>query len=124
MPLYTSITQEGVLNPEQRISMANEITRIHTGIMEVPRNFVHVIFQTYPKGCGFNADVVAPTASLTAVIRVGHSTEVKAQLTQELWRAYQEATSLPDDHLVIFLQEIPASQAMEMGKVMADPGHQ
>jgi hypothetical protein len=32
----------------------------------------------------------------------------------------QDATGAPDEELVLGLQEVPSSQAMEMGKIMPD----
>ena len=51
MPLYTAITQD-LLPDETKAGIAEEITRIHTEVMKVPANFVHVIFLSYPKGIG------------------------------------------------------------------------
>jgi hypothetical protein len=36
------------------------------------------------------------------------------------WKLLQDATCAPDDQIVIGVQELPASQAMEMGKIMRD----
>jgi hypothetical protein len=32
----------------------------------------------------------------------------------------QDATSAPDDQIVIGIREVPSSQAMEMGQIMPD----
>lgn len=52
MPLYTVIAEEHALSDEIRRKMAGEITRIHTTVMKVPRNFVRVVFLSYPEGSG------------------------------------------------------------------------
>jgi hypothetical protein len=36
----------------------------------------------------------------------------------------QNATSAPDDQIVLGIQELPPSQAMEMGQIMPDVGGQ
>jgi hypothetical protein len=41
-------------------------------------------------------------------------------LLTRLWNALQNATGAPDDQIVIGIQEVPPSQAMEMGHVMPD----
>jgi hypothetical protein len=41
-------------------------------------------------------------------------------LIQRLWKLFQTATGAPDDQIVIGIQEVPASQAMEVGQVMPD----
>jgi hypothetical protein len=41
-------------------------------------------------------------------------------LLKRLWGLLQSATGAPDDQIVIGIQEVPASQAMEMGQIMPD----
>ena len=75
MPLYTAITQEGIVSVETKEKIAEEITRIHTSVMKVPKNFVRVVFLSYPKGSGFTGGEKAPTAALNCVLRSGHTAE-------------------------------------------------
>jgi phenylpyruvate tautomerase PptA (4-oxalocrotonate tautomerase family) len=86
----------------------------------VPENWVHVIFHDYPAGGGFTAGRPAATAALTLLIRTGRSPEYKRELLARLWRLLQDATGAPDDQIVIGIQEVPPSQAMEMGQIMPD----
>ncbi len=58
-------------------------------------------------------------AALTLVIRTGRSPAYKQALLSELWRLLQAATA---DQIVIGIQELPPSQAMEMGAAMPDVG--
>ena len=44
MPLYTAIAQEGAVSIETKATIAEEITRIHTTVMKMPKNFVRVVF--------------------------------------------------------------------------------
>jgi hypothetical protein len=41
-----------------------------------------------------------------------------------LWSLFQELTGIATDQLAISLQEIPSSNAMEMGRIMPAVGHQ
>ncbi len=116
MPLYTVITQEGFVSDATKATLAEEITRIHSAVMKVPRNFVHLVFLSYPKGCGFTAGDAAPTAALNCVLRSGHTAGEKTDMLQQLWSTFQQLTGIATDHLAISLQEIPSSNAMEMGK--------
>jgi phenylpyruvate tautomerase PptA (4-oxalocrotonate tautomerase family) len=86
----------------------------------VPKNWVHVVFQEYPPGNGFTAGEAAATAALTLLIRTGRPPEYKRELIQRLWKLFQTATGAPDDQIVIGIQELPPSQAMEMGKIMPE----
>jgi phenylpyruvate tautomerase PptA (4-oxalocrotonate tautomerase family) len=120
MPLYTVTTQAGVLSGDAKARLASQLTVLHSEYAGVPRNWVHVIFADYPPGSGFTAGEPAPAAALTLLIRSGRSADYKRELLIRLWRLVQAATGAPDDQIVLGIQEVPASQAMEMGQVMPD----
>lgn len=124
MPFYTAITQEGTVSIETKAKIAEEITRIHTTVMKVPKNFVRVVFLSYPKGSGFTGGGHAPTALLNCVLRSGHTLEEKTDMLQQLWRMFQELTGIATDQLALSLQEIPSSNAMEMGQILQAVGHE
>jgi phenylpyruvate tautomerase PptA (4-oxalocrotonate tautomerase family) len=124
MPLYTAVTQDGTVSVETKAKIAEEITRIHTTVMKVPKSFVRVIFLSYPTGSGFTGGEQAPTASLNCVLRIGHTLEEKTDMLQQLWIVFQDLTGIATEQLVISLQEIPSSNAMEMGQVMQAVGHE
>lgn len=118
MPLYTATTQEGFLSEGVKAEIAKEITRIHTSVMKVPGSFVRVVFLSYPRGSGFTAGEEAPTAALNCVLRSGHTGDEKADMLMQLWTMFQTLTGIATDQLAISLQEVPSSNAMEMGKIM------
>ena len=123
MPLYTAITEDGFVSDEKKAKIAKEITRIHTAVMKVPSNFVRVVFLSYPKGSGYTAGKAAPTAALNCVLRSGHTDEDKTEMLKQLWSIFQGLTGIPTDQLAISLQEIPSSNAMEMGQIMPAVGN-
>ena len=41
-------------------------------------------------------------------------------MLKRLWKLLQDATGAPDDQIVLGIQEVPSSQAMEMGQIMPD----
>jgi phenylpyruvate tautomerase PptA (4-oxalocrotonate tautomerase family) len=124
MPLYTALTEEGTVSVETKAKIAEEITRIHTSVMKVPKNFVRVIFLSYPKGSGFTGGEQAPTAALNCVLRSGHTPEEKINMLQQLRTMFQGPTGIATDQLALSLQEIPSSNAMEMGQIMEAVGHE
>jgi phenylpyruvate tautomerase PptA (4-oxalocrotonate tautomerase family) len=123
MPLYTVMTQEGVLSAEQRDVIAAELVRIHTAAMNVPAHFVHSIFPTYPRNHAYVAANHSSVASILGVIRAGHTSEEKIRLVQTIWKMFQDNTGISDRELSVALQEVPASQAMENGVIMPEVGH-
>jgi phenylpyruvate tautomerase PptA (4-oxalocrotonate tautomerase family) len=122
MPLYTVITQEHLLSDDTKSKMADEITRIHAAVMKVPRSFAHVVFLSYPAGSGYTAGVEAPTAAVNCVLRSGHGVAEKKDMIEQLWSMFQNLTGIATDQLAISLQEIPSSNAMEMGQIMQAVG--
>jgi phenylpyruvate tautomerase PptA (4-oxalocrotonate tautomerase family) len=124
MPLYTVITQDGTVSIGTKAKIAEEITRIHTNVMKVPKNFVRVVFLQYSKGSGFTGGEQAPTAALNCVLRNGHTPGEKTDMLQQLRSMFQVLTGIATDQLVLSLQEIPSSNAMEMGQIMQAVGHE
>jgi phenylpyruvate tautomerase PptA (4-oxalocrotonate tautomerase family) len=123
MPLYTAITEDGSVSDEKKAKIAKEITRIHANVMKVPNNFVRVVFLSYPKGSGFAAGEKASTAALNCVLRSGHTDTDKTEMLKQLWSMFQDLTGIPTDQLALALQEIPSSNAMEMGQIMQAVTH-
>jgi phenylpyruvate tautomerase PptA (4-oxalocrotonate tautomerase family) len=120
VPLYTITTQTGVLGSTAKAELASKLTAMHSAFAQVPANWVHIAFHDYAVGSGFTAGQPAAPAALTLLIRTGRSAEYKRQLLQQLWALLQQATGAPDDQIVIGIQEVPPSQAMEMGQIMPD----
>ena len=120
MPLYTITTQTGVLGDKDKAALAGQLTGLHCKLSGVPADWVHIVFHDYATGSGFTAGKPAATAALTLLIRTGRTPEYKRELLAQLWRLLQNATGAPDDQIVIGIQEVPSSQAMEMGQIMPD----
>jgi phenylpyruvate tautomerase PptA (4-oxalocrotonate tautomerase family) len=116
LPLYTAITEGDTISAETKAKIAEEITRLHTSVMKVPKNFVRVVLLSYPKGSGFTGGEEAPTAALNCVLRSGHTPEEKADMLQQLWTMFQSLTAVATDQFVLSLQEIPSSNAMEWAR--------
>src|SRR5271156_5841386 len=120
MPLYTITTQVNVLDSAAKADLANKLTAFHTEYAGVPKNWVHIVFQEYPIGSGFTAGTPSPTAALTLLIRTGRSADYKREMLKRLWSLVQTATGASNEEIVLGIQEVPSSQAMEMGQIMPD----
>jgi hypothetical protein len=77
-----------------------------------------MVFLSYPAGSGYTAGMESSTAALNCVLRSGHGTAEKTEMLQQLWSMFQHLTGIATDQLAISLQEIPSSNAMEMGQIM------
>jgi phenylpyruvate tautomerase PptA (4-oxalocrotonate tautomerase family) len=120
MPLYTITTQASVLDARAKQGLAEQLTAFHAEFAGVPKNWVHIVFHEYPIGNGFTAGSPSPTAALTLLIRTGRSPDYKREMLRRLWAMLQAATGAPDEEIVLGIQEVPSSQAMEMGEIMPD----
>ena len=120
MPLYTITTQIGVLNSSAKADLADKLTAFHTEYAGVPENWVHVIFHEYPIGSGFTAGRSSRATALTLLIRTGRSADYKREMLKRLWLLVHAATGAPNEEIVLGIQEVPSSQAMEMGQIMPD----
>jgi phenylpyruvate tautomerase PptA (4-oxalocrotonate tautomerase family) len=109
-----------VLSTGTKATLAAELTAFHAEYADVPKNWAHVVFQEYAAGDGFTAGEVAATAALTLLIRSGRSAEYKCGMLKRLWELVQNATGAADNQIVLGIQEVPPSQAMEMGRIMPD----
>ncbi|MGO1074431.1 tautomerase family protein [Inquilinus sp. CA228] len=120
MPLYTVTTQAGALGAEAKAGLAAELTRFHSDYAGVPEDWIKIVFLEYPPGNGLSAGKPSATVALTLLIRTGRSPEYKRGLIAQLWQLLQSATGAPDDRIVIGVQEVSPSQAMEMGQIMPE----
>jgi phenylpyruvate tautomerase PptA (4-oxalocrotonate tautomerase family) len=124
MPLYTSITPEGMLSAKQKQLIAEQVTKLHSEVMGAPPSFVRIIFQTYPAGDGFTAAKEGKLAVLSGQVRMGRSKETKTKMITSLWTLYEKATGASKDQMLVFLADVPATQTMEMGAILPEPGHE
>ncbi len=90
--------------------------------MSVPRHFVRVVFLSYAAGSGYTAGAAAPTAAVNCILRSGHGPAEKADMLRQLWSMFQNLTGIATDQLALSLEEIPSSNAMEMGQIMPSVG--
>ena len=118
MPVYAWTTQEGTFSQDQIKSLAKAVTDIHCGATGAPRNFVRIIFNTYPEGNGFQAEMRSATVFLLCHIRAGRTMETKHSMLKQLSDAAVKIGGISSDALAIILEEIPAGHGMEFGLVL------
>lgn len=118
MPVYAWTTQEGTFSQDQKKSLAKAVTDIHCGATGAPRNFVRIIFNTYPEGNGFLAEMRSATVFLLCHIRAGRTMETKHSMLKQLSDAAVKIGGISSDALAIILEEIPAGHGMEFGLVL------
>jgi phenylpyruvate tautomerase PptA (4-oxalocrotonate tautomerase family) len=120
MPLYSITAEEGVLSPDTKAALAAEITMFHSEMAAVDKKFVKIFFSSVPKGDAYVAGEAAAAVSLTLLIRSGRTPDYKRNMLQQLWNILKRATNASDSEILLAIQEAPASNAMELGKIMPD----
>jgi phenylpyruvate tautomerase PptA (4-oxalocrotonate tautomerase family) len=118
MPVYVWTTQEGTFCEEQKKALAKAVTDIHVGATGAPRNFVRIIFNTYPEGSGFLAETPSATVFLLCHIRPGRTMETKHSMLKQFNDAAVKIGGIPSDALAIILAEIPPGHGMEFGLIL------
>ena len=123
MPYYKCIVPEGSVGFEERQAVAKAFTDIHCGSTGAPRTFVHVEFIEYPAGGETGYDSSAPYY-MDGGNRAGRPEEVKQKLLSDLTGAFVSITGISPDDLDGRITEGKASQTMEGGHVLPEPGEE
>ena len=120
MPIYVWTSQQGAFSQDQRKSLAKAVADIHCNATGAPRNFVRVIFNTYPEGNGFLAETPSATVFLLCHIRAGaaRTLETKHSMLKQLNDAAVKIGGISSDALAIILAEIPPGHGMEFGLIL------
>jgi phenylpyruvate tautomerase PptA (4-oxalocrotonate tautomerase family) len=120
MPIYVWTSQQGAFSQDQRKSLAKAVADIHCKATGAPRDFVRVIFNTYPEGSGFVAETPSATVFLLCHIRAGaaRTPETKHSMLKQLNDAAVKIGGISSDALAIVLAEIPPGHGMEFGLML------
>jgi phenylpyruvate tautomerase PptA (4-oxalocrotonate tautomerase family) len=123
MPYYKCIVPEGSVEFEKRQEVAKAFTDIHCGSTGAPRTFVHCEFIEYPVDGdnGYDSDA---TYYMDGGNRAGRPEEVKQKLLSDLIGAFVEITGISPDDIDGRITEARASQTMEGGHVLPEPGEE
>ena len=123
MPYYKCIVPEGSVEFEKRKAVAKAFTDIHCGSTGAPRTFVHCEFIEYPEGSstGYDSDA---TYYMDGGNRAGRPEDVKQKLLSDLTAAFVEITGISPDDIDGRITEGKASQTMEGGHVLPEPGEE
>ena len=123
MPYYKCIVPEGSVEFKKRQEVAKAFTDIHCGSTGAPRTFVHCEFIEYPAGgdTGYDSDA---TYYMDGGNRAGRPEEVKQKLLSDLIGAFVSITGISPEEIDGRITEGKASQTMEGGHVLPEPGEE
>lgn len=124
MPIYTCTTAEGTLMPEVKRELAGEITRIHAEINHVPPAYVNVVFCELPRDSVYVGGEPGAPLLIGGWARRGHPQEETTRLALEVAAAASRITQIPEQRVLVVIQDSPARSAVEAGHVLPEPGHE
>jgi phenylpyruvate tautomerase PptA (4-oxalocrotonate tautomerase family) len=124
MPFYTCTAAEGTLTAESKAALAAEITEIHSKINGVPANYVFVAFSELPAENVFAGGKQGKLLVISGWARRGHPQESTTRLALELASAGARISGVDEGHVMVVIEDSPASSAVEGGRVLPEPGHE
>ncbi|HZC10714.1 MAG TPA: tautomerase family protein [Mycobacterium sp.] len=122
MPLYRITTPEGSLSLEAKAALATEITDFHCEMAGLAKAYAKLVFDDFAAGDGFVGGKPAPAVILTVKVRAGRPADYKRKLLFGIKEILQRATGAADYDMLLALEELPASDAIEMGELMPEIG--
>jgi phenylpyruvate tautomerase PptA (4-oxalocrotonate tautomerase family) len=124
MPLYQVLAEQGSLSDAQRDQIAQGITDIHLDLAGGLRQFVNVVFQHYPTGCGYNAGIVGAPMVIGGSIRAGRDQTIKTAMLEAISALVMRVSNISPKDLTVSIGDVKASNAMEGGQILPEPGEE
>jgi len=124
MPIYQCYVPVGSLDADTRAELAEAITDIHCTVTVAPRGFAHVVFIEYGETSFFTAGKPNNISVIYGIIRAGRDRETKAEMLTKLTQAWTSITGQDVRSVVIGLNDIEATSAMEAGLILPAPGEE
>ncbi|WP_421843944.1 tautomerase family protein [Marinobacter algicola] len=124
MPTYTVTVANLSLSLQQKSHIAEAITTAHNAQTGAPRFFAQVLFFSTDEGDHFVGGSVnkAPQLYVHGLIRQGRSNEVKQALMSQMLEDIARIAGITAEDVWIYLQDIPATQMIEFGRLLPAPG--
>jgi len=124
MPTYTVTAANPSLTPAQEAAIAAAITRSHHAATGAPAFFAQVRFAPVENGRHYigGKPNTAPHLFVHGLIRDGRSAEAKTALVQEIAAQTADIAGLSPEDVWVYVQDIPAEQMVEFGRVLPVPG--
>jgi phenylpyruvate tautomerase PptA (4-oxalocrotonate tautomerase family) len=124
MPTYTVTVANLSLTAEQENSIAGAITESHHANTDAPGFFAQVLFNAIATGKHFIGGKISRTSQVFVhgLIRAGRSADAKSNLIKDIAKEVAEIAQLTPEDVWVYLQDIPAAQMVEFGRVLPEPG--
>ncbi|AWW35977.1 tautomerase family protein [Streptomyces cadmiisoli] len=124
MPICTCTPARGTLTAAAEARLAADITRIHADINKVPPTYVDVVFSELPQDSVFVGGRPGTPLLVSGWARRGHPQTETTRLALERSAAASRIAGVPQDRVMVVIQDSPARSAVEAGRVLPDPGEE
>lgn len=125
MPVYRCTVPVGLLRPDQKPLIANEIADIHCGLTSgTPRKFVHVIFEEVAEGNAFAGGGPSDVSKIVGLIRSGRTQETRCDLIRALTSSWRQITGQSEADIFVALTEVRPKDVMEWGEFLPEDGEE
>jgi phenylpyruvate tautomerase PptA (4-oxalocrotonate tautomerase family) len=124
MPTYVCIVSGKTLTVAQKREIAAHITRVHSELTGAPQFFAQVFFAAPAGGDHFMGGILSEGEQvfIRGEIRAGRSAEVKRKLVVDILAGVSRISGIGDTRIWVYLNELPAGQMAEYGRVLPEPG--
>jgi phenylpyruvate tautomerase PptA (4-oxalocrotonate tautomerase family) len=124
MPTYTVTSANVALTARQEADIAAAITRAHHEATGAPAFFAQVIFNQIASGKHYigGKPYSAPHLFVQGLIRGGRNAQAKTALIKDIAAKVQAIAGIAAEDIWVYIQEIPATQMIEFGRVLPEPG--
>ena len=124
MPTYNVTVANISLTTEQESAIAAAITEAHHVNTGAPAFFAQVLFTAVTAGKHFIGGKIYRTPHLFVhgLIRAGRSAEEKNSLIKDITEKTCVSAGVGPEDVWVYLQEIPAAQMVEFGRILPEPG--
>jgi phenylpyruvate tautomerase PptA (4-oxalocrotonate tautomerase family) len=126
MPTYVCRVCGTDLDSGQKSNIAREITRLHSEHTGAPHFFAQVFFEAAPRGSHFIGGVPSELEAIfvRGDIRAGRSVTAKRELVAAIVDAVHRISGIPTLGIWVYLNDLPAAQMVEFGRVLPEPGEE
>jgi phenylpyruvate tautomerase PptA (4-oxalocrotonate tautomerase family) len=124
MPFYSCNVPAGSLTDDQKVDLAQAITRIHADVTGAPAALVHVIYNELAAADNYTAGEPSSDIIVTGHIRAGRSDADKQRLLREVAGAGAVITRRPLDTIAVFIRDVPPKYILESGEIAPELGEE